>query len=346
MSSDEVSTSKADNAVGTRSPAFIDPSVPVETGLEVYSDYALGLAFLVTAAIAFRRMRANRSNTSTNGSSGAAAASAAGGAETTVVTAFYSLIFCSAGLRSLYFLIPATVWQPSYTPSALYAWDNRYPWFRYTLSELTVTAGSLTLFSIFILILVYWADILKKYYNPGSRRSVPMATFLSLVAALVGFELLNLILFLSRQYTTEGMILFNAILLSVTSIVCVAEITIFSNKFQNVLQTLGAINQVSTDSQVRRIVWITVTGNLFFCSRAILETVFAGTLLVWWYKTGSVAYAFSHLAWDIYTLVKYISELTILALMLHILQSRFSGNAAAPPQQQGYTKVPEAAVSV
>jgi hypothetical protein len=89
-----------------------------------------------------------------------------------------------------------------------------------------------------------------------------------------------------------------------------------------------------------------VTGNLFFCSRAILETVFAGTLLVWWYKTGSVAYAFSHLAWDIYTLVKYISELTILALMLHILQSRFSGNAAAPPQQQGYTKVPEAAVSV
>jgi hypothetical protein len=140
--------------------------------------------------------------------------------------------------------------------------------------------------------------------------------------------------------------LFNAILLSVTSIVCVAEITIFSNKFQNVLQTLGAINQVSTDSQVRRIVWITVTGNLFFCSRAILETVFAGTLLVWWYKTGSVAYAFSHLAWDIYTLVKYISELTILALMLHILQSRFSGNAAAPPQQQGYTKVPEAAVSV
>jgi hypothetical protein len=337
MSATEVSSDKSVGAGHT--PAYVDPSVPVETGLEVYSDYGLGLAFLVTAAVAFQRMRANRS-------SHAGSTAAAGGAETTVVTAFYSLIFASAGLRSIYFLIPATVWQPRYTPSALYAWDNDSPWVRYTLSELTVTAGSLTLFSIFILILVYWADILKKYYNPGSRRSVPMATFLSLVAALVAAEALNLILFLSRKYTTEGMILFNAVLLSVTSVVCVAEITIFSNKFQNVLQTLGAINQVSTDSQVRRIVWITVTGNLFFCSRAILETIFSSTLFIWWWKTGSVARAFSHFSWDIYTLVKYLSELTILALMLHILQSRFSGAMSAPPQQQGYTKVPEAAVSV
>lgn len=330
MSVEVESTSKSLGHV----PAYVDPNVPAETGLEVYSDYALGLAFLVTAAVAFQRMRANRNTGS--------------GAETTVVTAFYSLIFASAGLRSIYFLIPATVWQPSYTPSALYAWDNENPWVRYTLSELTVTAGSLTLFSIFILILVYWADILKKYYNPGSRRSVPMATFLSLVAALVAAEVLNLVLFLCRKYTTEGMILFNAVLLSITSVICVAEITIFSNKFQNVLQTLGAINQVSTDSQVRRIVWITVTGNLFFCSRAILETVFASMLCIWWWKTGSVARAFSHVSWDVYTLIKYLSELTILALMLHILQSRFSGSAtsAQPPHQQGYTKVPEAAVVV
>lgn len=44
MSSDEVSTSKvfvSGGVMGTRSPAFIDPDVPVETGLEVYSDYAL-----------------------------------------------------------------------------------------------------------------------------------------------------------------------------------------------------------------------------------------------------------------------------------------------------------------
>ena len=192
------------------------------------------------------------------------------------------------------------------------------------LSEVTVTAGSLTLFAIFILILVYWADILKKYFHPGARRSLPMITFVGLVATLVALELVNVLFFLFGFYTTEGMILFDAILLAIVSIICVCEITIFSHRFRTVLRTLGAINQVSTDSQVKRIVWITVTGNLFFFTRAFLETVFAVLLVLWWHETGHVDKAFSHEWWDAYTLIKYLSELTILALMLYILQSRFS----------------------
>ena len=338
----EDAASSALQVVHKTVPAYVDPSshTEPETVFETYSDYILGFVFFLTAAVAAKRMSANRQHNTT-------------GAETTVVTAFYSLILATAVLRCIYFLVPASIWQPSYTPVAVYAWDKDHPsWVGYTLAELTVTAGSLTLFSIFILILVYWADILKKYYNPGSRRTLPMATFLALVAALVVTEILNIVLFLLNYYTTEGMILFNAVLLAVTSAICVAEITIFSRKFQNVLKTLGAINQVSTDSQVRRIVWITVTGNLFFITRATLESVFAGYLGVYWWKNGTVDRAFSHGWWDVYTLLKYLSELTILALMLHILQSRFSSSSpsssTAPSQSNaaGYTKVPEASVEV
>ena len=333
-------------SVSEKTPGYVDPSTAEETLFEQYSDYIVGFAYLLTAAVAAKRMSANRQQTNTTG------------AETTVVTAFYSLILTTAFFRCLYFLIPASIWQPSYTPVAVKAWDPDHPsWVGYTFAELTVTAGSLTLFSIFILILVYWADILKKYYNPGSRRTLPMATFLALVATLTTTEVVNIVMFLLGYYTTEGMILFNAVLLAVTSTICVAEITIFSRKFQNVLKTLGAINQVSTDSQVRRIVWITVTGNMFFVTRAILESIFAGYLGVYWWKHGTVDRAFSHAFWDVYTLVKYLSELTILALMLHILQSRFSASATggaaasssasseAPSQSNkaGYMKVPEAA---
>lgn len=321
-------------------PSYVDPAVhsQPETLFEQYADYLLGFAFLLTAGIAAKRMSANRQHTP--------------GAETTVVTAFYSLILATSGLRSVYFLVPASYWQPSYTPVAVYAWDKEHPsWVGYALAEFTVTAGSLTLFSIFILILVYWADILKKYYNPGSRRTLPMATFLVLVLTLVVLELVNICLFLLNYYTTEGMILYNAVLLAVTSMICVAEITIFSRKFQNVLKTLGAINQVSTDSQVRRIVWITVTGNLFFLTRAALETVFAVYLGVYWFKHKTVDRAFSHAWWDTYTLLKYLSELTILALMLHILQSRFSSSSSSQQQPSqsnsaGYSKVPETAAVV
>lgn len=301
------------------------------TTLEITMDAIFGVAFLISAIFAAKRMTSTRQQ---------------GGAETTVVFAFYSLIFVTSVLRAAWFLIPATVWTPRYTPIAVFAWDPNHPsWVGAFLSELVLTAGSLALFSIFILILVYWADILKKYFHPASRRSIPMVTFLGLVALLVALEIINVVCFLCKLYSTEGMILFNSILLATVSIVCVCEITIFSHRFRTVLKTLGAINQVSTDSQVKRIVWITVTGNLFFFTRAFLETIFCVYLLLWWKVEHTVARAFSHVWWDTYVFIKYLSEVTILSLMLYILQSRFAAAGAAAAtatatRPSGYVSVP------
>ena len=301
-----------------------------ETTFEEVLDVAMGVAFLITAIFAAKRMTWTRQQ---------------GGAETTVVTAFYSLILVTSVLRAVWFLVPATVWSPSYTPVAVFAWAPDHPsWIGAALSEVVLTAGSLALFSIFILILVYWADILKKYFHPASRRSIPMVTFLALVGVLVGLELINIACFLFKLYTTEGMILFNSILLAVVSMVCVFEITLFSNRFRTVLKTLGAINQVSTDSQVKRIVWITVTGNLFFFTRAFLETILCIWLLLWWKDEHTVARVFTHAWWDTYVVIKFLSEVTILSLMLYILQSRFASAAAAAStgRPAGYVSVPNA----
>jgi hypothetical protein len=154
------------------------------------------------------------------------------------------------------------------------------------------------------------------------------------VAVLVLLEIVNGVLFLVRFYSSEAMILANAVLLATVSVICVCEITIFSHRFRSVLKTLGAINQVSTESQVRRIVWITVTGNLFFFTRAFLEISFALLLFVYWHQYGTVDRVFSHKLWDSYMMLKHWSEVAILCLMLYILQSRFAQNAA------GYEQVP------
>jgi len=103
-------------------------------------------------------------------------------------------------------------------------------------------------------------------------------------------------------------------------------------------------------------VWITVTGNLFFFTRAFLETLFAVTLCVFWRQHHTVAKAFTHAWWDTFVIFKYCSEVTILALMLYILQTRFTtqaANAAAAaagtttqnsndPNDAAYTQVPDA----
>jgi len=267
-----------------------------------------------------------------------------GGAETTVVTAFYSLILLTSVLRSIFFLIPKTLWISSHVPIAFMAFDPEHPsWIGAFIAILLLSAGSLCLFSIFILILVYWADILKKYFYPGARRSKPMATFLTMVCVLVSVEILNAALFLAGMYSSEGMILVNACIVALVSVICVCEITIFSHRFRTVLKTLGAINQVSTESQVKRIVWITVTGNLFFFTRAFLEIVLALLLFIYWKQNGTVAAVFSHPLWDTYMILKYWSEVAILCLMLYILQSRFTTNNGVTPSQGnrvGYDQVP------
>jgi len=277
-----------------------------------------------------------------------------GGAETNVVTAFYSLILLTSVFRSIWFLVPDTVLEPSYVPYATMAFSDR--WVGQFISEELLTAGSLCLFSIFILILVYWDDILKKYFTPGTGRRRPMGTFINIFLGLLVIEVLNALFFLLKVYSSEGMILVNSFLLAIISIICVVQITVFSHKFRAVLQTLGAINQVSTESQVKRILWITVTGNLFFFTRAFLESIFAFMLIIYWVNHGNVAEVFNHSLWDTYMILKHWSEVAILSLMLYILQSRFTSNVpsagsngnsnSATKNRDGYQQVPDAEPSM
>ena len=132
-----------------------------------------------------------------------------------VVTILHVLILLTSVLRALlWFGIPEWIWRHHLSQSnktssdaVVYAFRAQYPGLGKFMSQVLVTAGSLALFSIFILILVYWADILKKYFRPGERRPRPMTAFVSWVLTLAGIEALNVIFVLLGLYPTEGMIL-------------------------------------------------------------------------------------------------------------------------------------------
>jgi hypothetical protein len=71
---------------------------------------------------------------------------------------------------------------------------------------------------------------------------------------------------------------------------------------------------------------------------------FAVLLFLYWHRYGTVDKVFTHAWWDTFTLLKYGSEFTILALMLYILQSRFATQAPSQANASGYTRVPQAQV--
>lgn len=309
------------------------PAPHLSTRGEQYNDIALSFAFLCTCLVSLKRMHFSYS---------------LGGVETKVVTAFYSLILVTSFSRFLWFVVPSDVMENSYNPigaKPVMAFSSS-PWLGTLVSEILVSCGSLSLLSIFILILVYWHDILLKYFYPGLKRNKPISTFLTITAALFLLQGTNIALFLLKFYSNDMMILSDSLLLGLVSVICVAEISIFSHRFRTVLRTLGAINQVSTESQVKRIVWITVTGNVFFLVRAALEVYLSFALSVSYKKTGSFRSSMSDGQWDCYILVKHWCEVCILCLMLYILQSRFEGKAssraAKPKDRKGYAKIPEA----
>jgi hypothetical protein len=82
------------------------------TNFERFSDVLLGLAFLAIALVSAKRM---------SWSVGV------GGSETTAVHGLLLSILLTSSLRATWFLIPNSVWQPSYTPSAVIAFQPD-PW--------------------------------------------------------------------------------------------------------------------------------------------------------------------------------------------------------------------------
>ena len=97
-----------------------------ETSTEYYNDVTLAIAFFLTTLVAAKRMHWSYSQ---------------GGVETTVVTAFYSLILITSLSRTLWFTIPSYVLEPSYAPGPIMAF-GKTPWVGTFVSEVSIVSPS------------------------------------------------------------------------------------------------------------------------------------------------------------------------------------------------------------
>eukprot|EP01038_Epipyxis_sp_PR26KG_P009159 gene9159-12355_t len=88
-----------------------------------------------------------------------------------VITTFNMLIFLTALSRSIWFLIPNNILEPSYSPTPVYAYESHTQWLGILSSELIVEFGSLCLYGVFILISCYWIHMLAKLDNNNHNNS-------------------------------------------------------------------------------------------------------------------------------------------------------------------------------
>lgn len=217
-----------------------------------------------------------------------------------VVTIFYSLISFTSFVRSIWFF------SFSYTDSyylpihPLLFTEPGAGWC--LLSEALNSLGSSGLYLIFILIACYWSQLLTDTSNASYNARLTESesdSFLSPFIAFIrqrelsmmqlfGFNIavllicscINVLLFTSKVFDSEDMILYDSVELTVVSLATMFALTLLSRRIQTLLLMIGAINNSSTQAQIRRIVAITYAANIFFVARVSIEVSFLIAILV------------------------------------------------------------------
>lgn len=200
-----------------------------------------------------------------------------------LVTLFNSLIFVTALVRSAWFLIPNTDYETTFTFEPLYAYSSP-GWKNFVLSEVLLLSGSISLYSVFILIACYWGHLLKKVdavpfgrQEMNSNRSHTscwgtLEIFFGLMGCLIAISAVNMTLFFMRVFDSEQTVIFDSIMLAIVSVLVLLAITVFSQRLRNLLTAVGSLNSIATTGpQVRRILAITVACNVFFICRVVIE---------------------------------------------------------------------------
>lgn len=213
-----------------------------------------------------------------------------------IITLFYFLIFSASLLRSIWFLIPSSYLEMSYAPTPVFAF-NTPGWLGFLVSQVLLVTGNLLIYSVFILVICYWAHMLRRVDSESLEprnflRSTkfdildmnPLTLFLFTSGILVVIEICCILLFLFEIFNVGDMVVFDCLVMGVVSLLTFAAMTFFSQRIRAVLLTISEVNLMQSRVQVNRITAITIVANIFFLFRALLD--FSAAFLIIWELSG------------------------------------------------------------
>ena len=245
-----------------------------------------------------------------------------------VITLFYFLIFLCSASRSVWFLIPNYNLEVSYTPQPQVAWQTP-GWAGTFVSELLEATGSLALYAVFVLVSCYWGHMTAKATaeplpnnsaRPKGRPYGAINTFFAIFSVVVAAQALNIALFLGQVENSEGMILFDSIMLSLLAVFAGVHMTVLRSRIRVLLTTIGAINASSSSTRphTERILAMTRVGNAFFVAKIAVECSLAISCFLLMRARRSFSVVLNDSYWEAYLLIKHTSEVAALLCQLVI----------------------------
>ncbi|KDO33443.1 hypothetical protein SPRG_02250 [Saprolegnia parasitica CBS 223.65] len=256
-------------------------------------------------------------------------------------TGFFTLMSLAALVRSVWYATPYSVHVSGYVPQRVYIFDDG--WYMLFISEIAEMAGTYILYAVFILMVVFWADILHGAFDRQDAPTYPMRVFATLcfllgIAVSTGFALFG-----CNRIDSLWLLMYNDIVVVVLSLVTFVFVAIFACRMRTVLIAILEVSQVETTARIQ-----TVTRTGFICCLfLLLNACFALVMTYHMYElqfdasipTGSTQ-------WFLFIMAKHLMEIFVLYFLLWTLWStsppdepHMSGKSQADRRQ--YEKIPE-----
>ncbi|DAZ98503.1 TPA: hypothetical protein N0F65_004940 [Lagenidium giganteum] len=245
---------------------------------------------------------------------------------------FYLLIALASFTRVVWFATPFGLDSVLVKPQRLMIGDEGSV--EFLVAELVELLGSFFIYSIFVLIVVFWADMLRRLFTHESVRSHPLRIFAIVLASLMLVQAVGFAVFLMGRADSFWLMLFDDLLLCLLSFGSLVAVLIYSFRMKTVLQAFLEVSQIDTTDRIKAVNWATSICAFFL----VVNSLFLGYSIVSLAKFHEVGVFFSSSQWWIFVASKHLVEILVMYFLLYTLWGKSSEEKQT---KQGYEAIPD-----
>ncbi|RLN48018.1 hypothetical protein BBJ28_00000403 [Nothophytophthora sp. Chile5] len=246
---------------------------------------------------------------------------------------FYLLMGLAALTRVLWFATPYGVLSVLVEPPRLMMGDAGCA--QFLAAEAVELLGSCLLYGVFVLIVVFWADMLRRLFTHESVRSHPLRLFFLVLVAIMTIQAVGFAVFVAKREDSYWLMIYDDVVMCLLSIGALAAVLVYSFRMKTVLQAFLEVSQIDTTDRIKAVNWATSICAFFLVSNGVF-LIYSIVSLAHFHEAG--AYLQSKWWW-LFVAAKHLVEIFVLYFLLYTLWGKSSDDAES--SKDGYEPIPD-----
>ncbi|CAH0487424.1 unnamed protein product [Peronospora farinosa] len=187
---------------------------------------------------------------------------------------------------------------------------------------------------VFVLIVVFWADMLRRLFTHDSVRSHPLRLFVFVSSAIVTIQAIGFAAFAAKRVDSYWLMVYDDVVMCLLSIGSLAAVLVYSFRMKTVLQAFLEVSQIDTTDRIKAVNWATSICAFFLISNTVFLT-YSIVSLAHFHKAG----VYLESKWWLFVASKHLVEIFVLYFLLYTLWGKSSDDAEN--SKDGYEPIPD-----